>query len=180
MSKPIFITDIFETIVAATSKKVLPQIKAFDPNITGVNYQFGHPTEITQTLDEWSSGTKDADKYPLIALLLDTPMDKGYINVEAKLDLHFIIARRTEQNYKAAERLKQNFKPVLYPVYDEFMRQLYFSGCFSDAMDPKHRQIDRYFWGKQGLYGNEKNVFNDKIDAIEIQNLKLTLYKQNC
>jgi len=44
-----------------------------------------------------------------------------------------------------------------------------------------HDKIDRLFWGRSGLYGNEGNIFNDHLDAIEIQNLSLSLrLNKNC
>jgi hypothetical protein len=44
---------------------------------------------------------------------------------------------------------------------------------------PPHTKTDRYFWGADD---DTKNVFNDFIDAIEIENLELKVKNQfnNC
>jgi hypothetical protein len=39
----------------------------------------------------------------------------------------------------------------------------------------EHQKYDRLYWGKQGLYGNSGNIFNDFIDAIEINELKFEI-----
>ncbi len=91
---------------------------------------------------------------------------------------------QTSQDYTSDERYTNSFRPVLYPLYDLFIKHVINSGFFLNASSSLtlHDKIDRVFWGKQGLYGVEGNIFNDHIDAIEIQNLSLDLRKTqlNC
>jgi hypothetical protein len=44
----------------------------------------------------------------------------------------------------------------------------------------KHDMIERFYWGREGIYNNAGNVFNDYIDAIEIRNLDLKINVPNC
>ena len=184
MNKPIYIVDYFKDIVSAVSAKLLSELKAHDNVITGVHYQHGHPREIIETLTQMTDGIASRfDKYPLIALFQDFPEDVTGNGFYADVTLHFIIARGTEATYKADQRYDKNFKPILYPVYFEFMEQIRLSKKFeivSAANTYPHKKIDRLYWGREGLYGGEGNTFNDRLDCIEIKDLKLRVKTQNC
>lgn len=181
--QPVFIQDVLEPIVAEVSTKLLTKLQLFDPNITAVHYDYGHPLEIIETLSEKSGSDFTYQKYPLVALFLDADLQRGReIGKYGKFKLHMAIIRGTDPIYKAKERDDFNFKPVLMPIYLEFIKQLKASREFSildESMIP-HDPINRYYWGKQGLYGNEGNIFNDHVDCIEIKNLELNLNINYC
>jgi len=121
-------------------------------------------------------------KYPLIALFTDFDQEKnnetaGYY---CNANFHLIIANiTTNKENNAEERLTQNFRPILEPIYLEFMKQIKLSGFFICGYEIPHTKTDRYYWGKNGLFGQEGNIFSDYIDAIEITNLKLKVKKIN-
>lgn len=182
--QPVFIQDILEPIVARVSTKLLPTLKAFDPDITAVHYDYGPPIEIIETLSQKSQTDQFIyQKYPLVALFLDAKLRRGReIGVYGEFTLHMAIIRGTDPNYKAKQRDDNNFKPVLMPIYLELMNQIHRSGAFfipSGQMIP-HDPDNRYFWGKHGLYGKEGNIFNDFVDCIEIQDLKLKVNINYC
>ncbi len=141
-------------------------------------YMFGHRVEIAAQLS-----LKDADnvfkykKYPLVALKLDTSEqnDQGLINYT----LNVALLMSTDRNWTAQERYTNVFKPVLYPMYESFLKQIKASGLFfwpaKDKLKrPKHTKIDRPYWGTPASEGNTANYFNDPLDAIELLDLKLT------
>lgn len=140
-------------------------------------YDFGHRQEIANKLT--GKDSEDApfkyQKYPLIALRLDTEEENsnGMIN----FNLNIAIVTSTKPEYSSNDRYTKIFKPVLYPLYEQFMEKLMDSGLFSWAgsqVMPEHTKVDRLYWGKAGDEGNEANIFNDHLDAIEILNLKLS------
>lgn len=144
-----------------------------------VNYQYGHPLEIDETLKSWSgSTTLDSKKYPLIALFQDLPENMKFQPTDG---LHIIIATRTQNTYKAEQRYEVSFKPILQPIYEEFIKQLPRGGFMGYTFD--HTKIDRLYWGNAGLPlgSNDKNHWSEWIDCIEIQNLILPIYQTiNC
>lgn len=186
--KPVYIVDEIGKCVTNVSTKLLPTLQAIDPLITGVNYQYGHPNEIIETLcQEERSKTGKFKKYPLIALFQDFPEVRGkVIGEDNTVTLHLIIASATLNNYKAQERYDHNFKPILYPIYQEFLNQLDLSSVFfTKAPDLiEHTKIDRLYWGNKGIEftsGKEtKNIFVDWLDCIELLNLTLPTYTQFC
>lgn len=174
------IVELIGGVVAKVNTAVLPKLQAYQSTIIGVNYLYGHPVEIANTLVEWSKGN-DNKKYPLIALLQDFPETMGTVGIDADVTLRVLIANRTQNTYKAAKRYEVNFKPILYPVYEEFIKQLKRSG-FTIGYNNPHTKIDRLYWGTDTFFGNgAANQLNDYADCIEIQNLKLIINENlNC
>lgn len=184
MSKPMYIVDKIGDMVSAVSNKLLTQLQAIDSNIQGVQYYYGHGKEIIETLAQKDQNrTYRYQKYPAICLIQDFPEQMGTgLGIASTVKLHLIIVCSTLPSYKAEDRYNNNFKPILYPIYYEFLNQIFKSGAVLVASVNQiiHTKIDRLYWGREGLYGNQGNVFNDHLDAIEIQDLQLKFYQQNC
>lgn len=182
--KPIYIVDIFKDIVSQVSNNLTPGLRMLDNKITSVHYQHGHPLEIIETLAQRDKTNRlKFDKYPLIALFQDFPETISEVDgAPNEVTLHLIIARSTRADYKSGERYDHNFKPFLYPIYHELLKQIYLSGKFLvyDSSKIRHTKIDRLYWGKEGLYNNKGNIFNDFLDVIEIRNLKLKTFLKIC
>lgn len=146
-------------------------------------YIYGNRLEIANTLLE-----KDADsvlkfrKYPLIALRLDFPeRQRSGELVELTLNIAFLML--TEEGYNAKQRYANVIKPILYPLVDLFFQRLLESGLFvwPDVGNlPDHDKWDRPFYGVTGLEANEKYIFNDPLDAVELIDLKIRSTNENC
>jgi len=177
---PVSIADLFTDIVETT--RVQLQSDAAYTGGTTLNYIFGHPQEIVNVLKDYAN--VGIDRFPAIFLLTDFEEDLGKnLNIYAKVNLEMLICTYTKENYIASKRLEMTFKPILYKIYAEFMKQIAKSNKFEnhyvDAIE--HIKTDRYFLGKQGMYGNEGNLFDNFVDAIEINNLDLdVLPKESC
>src|SRR5699024_10136423 len=182
MMRPI--VDLFGDIVSKVSNALVNDFQALDSHISGVHYQHGHILEIVDLLTQKDqSQTYKYDKYPLVALLQDFPeritVDSNRF-VEANLNI--LIVKSTLEEYTADKRYDENFKPFLYPIYNELLKQINKS-AYTLTYSPyriRHTKIDRLFWGRQGRYGNTANIANDKLDAIEIQNLNLKFIREKC
>jgi hypothetical protein len=170
----VYIVDVFSEIVAAVAVKLaIP-----------VYYMHGHPLEVVNRLTEMTKfGTTEGKKYPLVALFQDFDEQKGdEVDQYTVTKLHLIIANQTRNGYNATERYTKNFKPVLYPVYDELLYQImrHKDTIVQDERLIKHTKTDRLYWGKNGLFGNDGNIFNDYIDCIELTDLQLTIKNKAC
>jgi len=176
MSDALYIVDIIESVVDDVREDYTPP-SGFDPDAPF--YMYGHPIEIINTLmEKEKSGTLKFKKYPLIALFQDFEEDKGEEqSINARVSLNIVIAVMTDPDYRSEDRYTNTFKPVLYPLYNKLLEKIAASGYFQVAPgNIRHRKIDRVYWGRTGLYGNEGNIFNDYIDAIEIENMELSIY----
>ncbi len=173
MREPVYIVDLFREIVEKTST-------AFGQ---ACHYEHGHPLEIVETLKELTANPEgSAGKYPLIALFQDFEEQRGLDGTEARVRLHLIIATLTDNTMKATQRYDVSFKPLLYPIYQEFLKQTGRSHFFREENPDKllHSKYDRLYWGRNGLFGNDNNVFNDYIDCIEIKDLQLNVKQNLC
>ena len=171
---PVYIVDLFQIIVNSTST-ALDRV---------ISYDFGPVGEIEETL---VSMLKDpvsaAGKFPIVMLITDIDENKGLkLGIESKVSLHLLIATQTEKNLTAKERMYQNFKPTLYPIYSEFINQIARSKFFQESASEviQHIKTDRLAWGKYGITSNGKTVFTDLLDCIEIKNLNLNVKAQIC
>lgn len=157
-----------------------------------VYYNYGHPVELVATLTELSKNELTENlRYPLIALVTDFSETKDSPDYYCKCKLNFIIINLTKPEYKAEQRTEISFKPVLHPIYEEFLNQIEKSKYFLIKYDESipHMQVDRYYWGRNGtldnevwgkaaVYGAQGNIFNDYIDAIEIIGMELKVNNQ--
>jgi hypothetical protein len=184
VEQPIYIVNLMRSIVSKVSANLTAQLQTVNPKFTGVHYLHGHPLEIVETLAQMdSSKTLVFDKYPMVALFQDFKEPTGAgPGLYGTVKLNLVIACDTERNYTADERYCKTFEPILYPIYGELVRQIWKSGYFMlySTVLIKSDKIDRVYWGKQGLYGSDANIFNDNLDAIELNNLTLTVYNQYC
>ncbi len=139
-------------------------------------YMYGHKLEIANRLLEQSDDKVfKYQKYPLVALRLDTSEKNADGIIHYSLNLAFIML--TEEKWRAPDRYAQVFKPILYPMYDSFLRQLKnVGGFFWDSKQdrPPHEKIDRPYWGTTTENGNTANIFNDPLDAIELIGLNIS------
>lgn len=172
------VVEMIGEVVDKVSSRLTPQFKQLDKHIEGVQYLHGHPKEIIETLMQRDkSESYRFRKYPLICLFQDFPERDLGVFLEASLNV--IICKGTVATYKADERYEHNFKPFLYPIYKTFLQELVSHKDFELYYPKDLTKIDRLFWGKIGVGGNERNIFNDKLDAIELL-FKIKVKKERC
>jgi hypothetical protein len=171
------VISIIGEVTSRANADIIADLQVYDPNIVAINYQYGKYEEIVNTLTEWTK-TKNGDKakYPLLWLELPFTVSNR-TDTTVSTDLRIIIARRnSDPKLKAAERMTNNFNPVLIPVYDAFMNQL-----------GLHRAVSSngYFEAAETLWpfwdaGQNKNPFNDKVDIIELRINNLYFKTKQC
>lgn len=176
MSSPVLV-DIFGDIVAATSVKLLAQLQIVKPEITAVNYLYGMPLEIPALLTTYNDTPQ---KYPLIAFFLPAEQTNGNDIGIAETDrLRFIIAAYSgDQTKRSKQRFTENFKPILYPIFDEFLNQMFLDSrlFITDPDNISYIKKDWPFWDD----GKDTNPFNDVLDVIEVNFTKLKINLTYC
>jgi hypothetical protein len=143
-------------------------------------YMYGHRLEIANRLMlKDRDKAQKREKYPLFALRLDTVEEID--SNETRVKLNIGIFNYTDKNYSAEDRYVNVFWPILYPLYGMFKDAVFKSGLFFyPGRDPKHKKIDRPFWGISQTEGNSKYIFSDPLDAIELVDLELNLVTKKC
>jgi hypothetical protein len=199
MITPVYISDIIGSVVAAasagkyngTDKTLLQTIKDNETAALGkpskieqINFQHGHKIELIETLYQMDkSPTERFNKYPLVWLVQDLTEEIGKeTGVYAEVSLSIIIAHHTEHSHKIGTRMEKVFKPVLYPIYYQLLEYLSRSARVIEGNDEmiRHRKIDRSYWGRNAVGGNDKLKLEDYVDAIELENISLKINFSNC
>lgn len=128
-----------------------------------------HPLVALEMLKQYKSSKYDG--LPFILLLLDVKeeIDRNYCTAS----LNFVIGCITKQIYSTDEREEQTFTKILRPLYTQLIEKL-------QQNDNQFTKYDRYLWGKQGLYGVTGNIFDDYIDAIELNDIKYKVLINKC
>lgn len=141
-------------------------------------YDFGTTNEVVNRLTaKTESDTHFDKKYPLIWFVIGNSVEEE-VNPRAAVrrsatDVSIIICTETLAEYTSRERYANNFIPILRPLYDAFLHELSFNKEVKSKNGFVHSYYENLFWGRNGLYGNEGNIFNDRLDAIIIDKLEL-------
>lgn len=146
-----------------------------------INYQFGDWQYMSKVLSAMGKSPVTANKkYPMIGLYSPFEEDRAdplYVGV----NISMIIAVNTLKDYTNEDRLEKSFKDTLYPVYDILMKKI--SRCRYLNIGYKsiasHVKTDNFRYGRSGVYGEGKSEFDDRIDAIDIKDLRLKV-NNNC
>jgi len=142
---------------------------------TAPSFHYGHPEEIVNTFSEMvNDPDSKSDMFPAVCMMMDFEEEYGY-DYQSISSPTFIILTDTKPEYKAADRYEQTFDAILYPLYERFLAAIDRSTEVESSLE--HTKIDRVYWGKNGLYGNTANIFNDFVDAMEINKLELKIIK---
>lgn len=159
-----YIVDMFEEIVDNVRANYDP-VSLLEPY-----YDHGHPISIMNKLT-----VKDGEKvykfqkYPLIALIQDIQeTHSSDLGITYSFSPRIVILSTTDKNYTEQERYTNVFKPILYPIYEEFIEQVHGYYHFVFESYPAYEKYDRVYWGTSNIFGNEATMFNDYLDGIEL------------
>jgi len=160
VKQPVYIVDIIGECV---SKIVISGI--------AVKYTYGRQVQILEELQRVNNNSKL--KYPLIALYQDFPENRGgrtgyYAEV---IIPRIVISCLTVSTDPVPKRYEQTFKPILYPIYYEFLNQISKHGGITQMEVDSIKHIK---WDRPGTQpaGTGQNEYTD---SIEIKNLTLTI-----
>lgn len=146
-----------------------------------IHYAWGHPLEIVETLQQMTKDpNQQALKYPLVGLFTDIAVQRNLDGFYGQAKFTIIVATLTKPEYKAAQRKAINFGPILQPIKTELIRQITRLPQFIYPGDLYFTEIEHYYWGKEGLYGNKGNIFNDWIDCIELRDIQVNINNKIC
>lgn len=169
-----------ETALIADSTVVFPvgvpkKVYFMQGNIKEVNAKL---TKLTQSPDH------KGKKYPLVILFRDIKEDlsESQYGYQTEFNAKIAIITLTQATYDTEQREQNTFMPILIPVFQELIDQIRLSSAFGMPTVEQMRieKYDCYFYGS-GLAasaaerGNDKNLFNDFVDAIDVQNISLKL-----
>lgn len=183
---PLFVVDEVETVVNLVNDSILSTIKQNEvaalgsTNIERVNFEKGGYLELLETLaqKDQSNSTKKF-KYPLVYLQQPFKETRGQANIYTETYLRILFIHQTEQGYKTTDRYRNVIKPVLSPIYLEFLRQAeIYSGIVGSYFEHDYTELP--FGGSISSGVKDGIMLNDFVDAIDVTNLNLKFYNKTC
>lgn len=173
---PRYIVDLLSAVVDSTETAL---------GFT-IHYTYGSYAEIIEKLKVMTETPSDTvPKYPIIALITDVRERKGLPNTSlySEVNCNLVIAIDTRSDIYAEDRMATagNFKTKLYPIYEEFLYQLYLCHKFDidDEREIQHDKYDRLNFGRTQAF-IESGMGVDFIDAIEIREMVLPVKNYSC
>jgi len=132
---------------------------------TPIYYRYGYLKELNNWLNSVNGDPEGQNKYPMVWVMQPftivrgvTPSIYGRVN-----DLRIFIMNESKKDSLAEERMADNFKPIIYPIYRSLLQNICLSPAFSTDVPENisHNVIDRYWIKDLGL--------DDTIDCIELR-----------
>lgn len=158
-------------MVSDELKRVVTRTESYYKTLT-LKYRYCTPQEWINELQLLSKQGNTINMYPFFFV--------NSMTVRQSDDMieigEIVIATLSDTRWTAEQRKIKNFDAILSPLYRNIEESMKLSKDFS--LNDFGTRIDHLFYGKVGLYGYEKDIFHDRIDAIEIKNLKIRLYKK--
>lgn len=169
---PLYIVDIIGDVVAAVDAVLFPTLNKH------ILYTYGRSIQILTKLQTMNDSLSNKNnRFPLFALFQDFPEMNGGNGYYCTVKIPKIsIAMLTMLTDDPPTRYGKTFKPVLYPIWNEFLNQLvkHPNIVGNDPAAFQHIKWDRP--GTQPPTDKQKaSNFNEIVDAIEIQDLQLTI-----
>jgi hypothetical protein len=147
-------------------------------------YEHGHPIDITNKLMELNSGNYNYRKYPLIVLLqeFDEVKDVDRDGLYSIANPDIVIVNLTGKNIHVEDRYDLNFRTVLYPLYNSFLKQMSKCKYFLTKGNAvfSHTVREAPYYGTEGSSGNTANGFTDQLDGLKINNTSIKVNDNRC
>lgn len=168
------IGEVVEQVRLALAEKA-----GVDPEAYVLNYQYGYLEELDETLQQWSKDPNSNTRmFPLVWLKPRFKIVRGGAQSQffgEVRDMRLFVLHSTTPGLKAKERLEQNYKPVIYPVYREILEQLNQHAAISHEVNRAHAVIDDFYWGDQ-----QQSYLAGPVDCLTIENLNLQINTKTC
>lgn len=177
---PISVPSFLREVVAMVSKNLKYELTE---SLEGMEVQFKHGSWMEverQLLEDTQSVDKRNIKYPLIIAIhpIDEKIDKSR-NVNL-VNVDMLIVTDVEPNTPIDERELNSYKNILYPIYAEFLEQLWKHRLISDTgYRRSHTKRDLYHLGQTSAVGNTKYQLPDALDGLSMQDLVFPLNLTN-
>jgi hypothetical protein len=143
-----------------------------------IQFIHGHLIDVIERLAIMSKDPTVKDiRFPLFILPQDIS-EPGSASFNSEPKPSIIICTDTKVEFSASERYDNSFDISLYNLAKRFLKMLELS---EDVYFRKRNRnwIDRLYWGREAVGGNEANKLNDFVDGIELQELEIKVL-QNC
>jgi len=147
----------------------------------GITYKHGSWIHLmNQINDDKKTPSKKNIVYPLVMLIHEFEEKRRDGVLTADLDIVIVNTSNPYDYYSV--RYSENYLPILYPIYAEFMQVISNSSYFLGNSERgfNHTKIDALNMGVNETNGNVAYKLPDYLDGVVIKKLELTINETNC
>ncbi len=164
MNEETYIPDLVGAVVA----KVNTTFASRPSNPFNVYFDYGRHSEVMKNLTYKEQNPEKPKKFPIIWLITPFKEKRSLLDGTSVANFHFVIAHDTNMNYSESERKTNVYLPILYPVYNEFLKQfMYATRSFEIDRKQDYDYIDISY---AKLEADGTNILGHFVDVIDIQN----------
>jgi hypothetical protein len=155
-------------LVRAVVEKVSTTFSSRPTNPFTVYFDYGRHSEVMKNLQYKEQDPGKPKKFPIIWLITPFKEKRSLLDGSSKANFHFVIAHDTDMNYSEDERTTNVYLPILYPVYNELLKQfMYATRAFEIDRQQDYDYIDISY---AKLEPDGTNILGHFVDVIDIQN----------
>lgn len=142
-----------------------------------LGYYYGYIRELDTTLQQAQKEQADPTAnltYPFIWIQQPFKIHRGQphkVGIYGRVsNLSVLIVNKTDINWKASERMANNYKPILYPIKRQLIKELNLTQAFAFTELRSFDEQDVYYWGS-----DQKQLLVNPVDICEVSNLELDI-----
>jgi len=150
--------DILKSVVQKTDEVLRDK---FGKDISFIRFESGYTATVVNAITNLMQGSYDP--YPLIAVFTEG-LKESYTDYLVEFTApKIIIVVRAVPNLTEEQRIETNFRDFLYPIFEEFEKQLQ---NIHHGYELKLKRSDVPHYSESA---NNANTFNDIVDGIIIK-----------
>jgi hypothetical protein len=160
------VRDIFEEIVSKV---------AYDEKESKIKFFFEFWPSISERILAQGSSKTLGKQYPLVMLHadIDENHDKPHVT---EINPTFYIITDCSMNDSISDQIERKYKPILYPIYDNFLTQIRQSQLLFQTQLLEHEKKDLFYIN---VLSADQNKINDVVCAIEVKFKNLLIKQKN-
>jgi hypothetical protein len=152
------VSDVVDRINAVTTADADP----FE-----VKFAFGPMQEVSKSVYNYDPET-------VVVWLVEKGEDRRRQDIYGVSGNDIIIGLQSNDQWSMAERMTNNYKPKLLPVYELLVQELKKERQLNNPYKIDHKKYNLYYWGGGAVNGtNSTNLWEKMIDAILLENCVL-------
>ena len=162
------LSDIIAGVVERLNLVTMANAEPFQ-----VKFEFGPLSEVSKAVYDYPAET-------VVVWLVEKGEDRRRNDLYGISGNDIIIGLRSNDQWTMPERMTNNYKSKLLPVYELLIQQLREERQLNNPYKIDHKKYNLYYWGGGSVNGtNSANLWEKMIDAILLENAVLSI-KNKC
>jgi hypothetical protein len=150
---------ILSDIMAGVAQRINLITEAQADSFT-TKFEFGPLSEVSKTVYNYEAST-------VVIWMIEKGEARGRVDLYGNTSVDVIIGAQSNSDWTMQQRMDNNYKPKLLPVYELLITELRRERKLSNPYKIDHKKYNLYYWGGGAINGtNSPNLWERYFDAI--------------